>query len=40
MAPVIKAMQSRSDAIELVTCNTGQHRDMVQHVETLFDSNL
>ncbi|MAU12045.1 MAG: UDP-N-acetylglucosamine 2-epimerase (non-hydrolyzing) [Anaerolineaceae bacterium] len=37
MAPVIKAMQSRSDAIELVTCNTGQHRDMVQHVETLFD---
>lgn len=36
MAPVIRALQARSEAVDLVICNTGQHRDMVAHVEKLF----
>ncbi|MCA9890698.1 MAG: UDP-N-acetylglucosamine 2-epimerase, partial [Anaerolineae bacterium] len=36
MAPVIRALQARSEAVDLIICNTGQHRDMVAHVEKLF----
>ncbi len=37
MAPVVKALQHRSNKIEAFTCATGQHREMLDQVLDLFD---
>ena len=37
MAPVIKALRRRRSEIETVVCVTGQHREMLDQVLTLFD---
>ena len=37
MAPVIRALQKRTDRIESVVCNTAQHREMVDQVLEVFD---
>ncbi len=37
MAPVIKALEARSDAIRSVTCGTGQHREMLNQALALFN---
>lgn len=36
MAPVIKALQARSDQFDTTVCDVGQHRDMVHHILNLF----
>jgi UDP-N-acetylglucosamine 2-epimerase (non-hydrolysing) len=37
MAPVVQALNRRSGEIEAFTCATGQHREMLDQVLTLFD---
>lgn len=37
MAPVVRALQARSDAFIVRTCVTAQHRDMLDQVLNLFD---
>lgn len=37
MAPLVKAFQARNDEFETVVCVTGQHREMLDQVLTLFD---
>jgi UDP-N-acetylglucosamine 2-epimerase len=37
MAPVIKELQRRREAVRPVVCVTGQHREMLDQVLTLFD---
>ncbi len=36
MAPVIRALVARPDAVESVVCSTGQHREMLRQVLDLF----
>jgi len=37
MAPLVKEFQKRSDQFETIVCVTGQHREMLDQVLTLFD---
>ena len=37
MAPVIRALQRKPNTIELVVCSTGQHREMLGQMTSLFD---
>lgn len=37
MAPVVKALEHRKDFFELVTCVTGQHRQMLDQVLSIFE---
>ncbi len=37
MAPLVKAFQARKDEFETIVCVTGQHREMLDQVLSLFD---
>lgn len=37
MAPLVKAFQARKDEFEIIVCVTGQHREMLDQVLSLFD---
>ena len=37
MAPLVKAFQARKDEFETIVCITGQHREMLDQVLSLFD---
>lgn len=37
MAPLVKAFQTRKDEFETIVCVTGQHREMLDQVLSLFD---
>ncbi len=37
MAPIIRALDQRSDQFEQVICATAQHREMLDQVLSLFD---
>lgn len=37
MAPLIKELQAHSDKINVIVCVTGQHREMLDQVLSLFD---
>ena len=37
MAPVIRALSARAQAMESVVCSTGQHREMLRQVLELAD---
>lgn len=37
MAPVIRALEAKPDALESVLCSTGQHREMLDQALRLFD---
>lgn len=37
MAPLVKAFQARKDEFETIVCVTGQHREMLNQVLSLFD---
>lgn len=37
LAPVVRELAQQSDHFEVVVCSTGQHREMLRQVETLFD---
>lgn len=37
MAPLVKVFQQRSDSFQTIVCVTGQHRQMLDQVLTLFD---
>ena len=37
MAPLVKAFQARKDEFETIVCATGQHREMLDQVLSLFD---
>ena len=37
MAPLVKAFQARKDEFETIVCVTGQHREMLEQVLSLFD---
>ena len=37
MAPLVKELQSRKDEIETVVCVTGQHRQMLDQVLSIFE---
>lgn len=37
MAPVVHALRQRPDACEVVVCAAGQHREMLQQVEQVFE---
>lgn len=39
MAPLVKEFQKQSDRFETIVCVTGQHREMLDQVLTLFDIN-
>ena len=39
MAPLVKAFQARKDEFETIVCVTGQHREMLDQVLSLFDIN-
>lgn len=40
MAPVIRALKDNKNTFETIVCDTGQHRDMVDHILRLFSINL
>jgi len=37
MAPVVQALRRRPQQVELITCSTGQHREMLRQVLELFE---
>ena len=37
MCPLVKEFQTRKDEFETVVCVTGQHREMLDQVLTIFD---
>ena len=37
MAPLVKAFQAKKDSFETIVCVTGQHREMLDQVLSLFD---
>lgn len=37
MAPLVKAFQAKKDSLETIVCVTGQHREMLDQVLSLFD---
>ena len=37
MAPLVKAFQAKKDSFETLVCVTGQHREMLDQVLSLFD---